>query len=409
MKPVLHIADALKQNRGHISFHTPGHKRTGGGDLTELSYTDNLSSPTGAIARAEEDVARILGAKKSFILTDGSTSGVMSMLYALKRAGANSVALSPYSHKSVKNGCMLCGLKAVEITVRTLSGIPLQPSAEEIARALSGADALLLTSPDYYGFFPPLNEARELTKNAGKPLLLDGAHGAHLHFTDEYAGKYADLWVDGAHKSLPALTQGAVVSANGEYAAFLKEAVGVFRTTSPSYPIMASVERAVKYPRKISIERAAQRLKRELGAIENDDWTKIVLPYGDNATRAQRYFEEHGVYPEFNDGNYLMFYLSPCTKENELKTLGALARAVPYGRIADEDIRHIACGRKTEKVLLADAVGRVCAREAGFFPPCIPLLRAGDIIGADAAARLQRADGAFGIEDGKVLVYLEEE
>ena len=138
MKPVLHIADALKQNRGHISFHTPGHKRTGGGDLTELSYTDNLSSPTGAIARAEEDVARILGAKKSFILTDGSTSGVMSMLYALKRAGANSVALSPYSHKSVKNGCMLCGLKAVEITVRTLSGIPLQPSAEEIARALFG-------------------------------------------------------------------------------------------------------------------------------------------------------------------------------------------------------------------------------------------------------------------------------
>ena len=185
MKSVLHIADALKQNRGHISFHTPGHKRTCGGDLTELSYTDNLSSPTGAIARAEEDIARILGAEKSFILTDGSTSGVMSMLYALKRAGANSVALSPYSHKSVKNGCMLCGLKAVEITVRTSRGIPLQPSVEEIARALSGADALLLTSPDYYGFFPPLKEARNLTKTAGKPLLLDGAHGAHLHFTGQ--------------------------------------------------------------------------------------------------------------------------------------------------------------------------------------------------------------------------------
>ena len=70
--------------RKHVSFHTPGHKR-GAWDITELSFSDNLSCPRGSIAEAQRDIARILGAKQSFILTDGSTSGVMSMAYAAKK------------------------------------------------------------------------------------------------------------------------------------------------------------------------------------------------------------------------------------------------------------------------------------------------------------------------------------
>ena len=72
----------------HLSFHTPGHK-AGKWDITELAYSDNLSSPSGCIAEAERDVAQILGAKKSFILTDGSTAGVLAMLYAAKTLGAH--------------------------------------------------------------------------------------------------------------------------------------------------------------------------------------------------------------------------------------------------------------------------------------------------------------------------------
>jgi riboflavin kinase/FMN adenylyltransferase len=64
----------------------PGHQ-TGQWDITELSFSDNLSAPRGCIAEAEADIATILGAYKSFILTDGSTSGVLSMLYAAKMLG----------------------------------------------------------------------------------------------------------------------------------------------------------------------------------------------------------------------------------------------------------------------------------------------------------------------------------
>lgn len=321
----------LKKQGRHISFHTPGHKRAGA-DITELSYSDSLASPNGVIREAECDLAKILGAEKSFILTDGSTSGVYAMLAALKAAGCRKIALPAFAHVSATRGCEILGLTPVVIPCGRECGIPLQPSLCEIERALDEADALFLVSPDYYGNFPPLRAAKELCAAAGKPFALDGAHGGHLHFTQLHAGKYADLWVDGVHKSLPALTQGAVVSAKtAEWAELLANSVKLFRTTSPSYPIMASVEYAVKYPRNEKIEREAEALKARLAAYPNADWTKLVLRFGNRADEAQRALEARGVYPEFNDGNYLMFYLSPCTKRRELNALERALKGLSRG------------------------------------------------------------------------------
>ena len=329
----LHIANMLRGQGKHISFHTPGHKQRGA-DITELSYSDCLLFPTGVIRAAEEDIARILGASRSFLLTDGSTLGVFSMVYALKCAGATAIACSTHSHRSVENACRVLGIKRIPIVQEIKAGIPAQPTLEAIEEALKNADALLLTSPDYYGFFPPLEAARALCTAQGKPFAIDGAHGAHLHFTESHAGKFADLWVDGAHKSLPALTQGAVVSAKTEaWAELLEEGVKTFRTTSPSYPVMASVEYAIKFPRNTEIEAAAENAKRALGAVVNDDWSKIVVPFGEKCNEAQKHLERRGVYPEFNDGNYLMFYLSPCTKKRELAQLIRLLKELPRGEI----------------------------------------------------------------------------
>ncbi len=322
----------------HISFHTPGHKRAGE-DITELVYSDSLLSPRGVIAAAERDIAQILAARRSFILTDGSTSGIFSMLYALKREGATRIAVPVSSHRSVFNACRVLGLSPVIIPKTLVKGIPQQPTAEEIETAVKEADALLLTSPDYYGFLAPMSEAREICNYHAKPLVIDGAHGSHLHFTDVYAGKFADMWVDGVHKSLPALTQGAVVSAKTEmFADALFEGVRTFRTTSPSYPIMASVEEAVKFPRNEAIERAALLCKKRLGAVRNDDWTKILVCFGAQAGQAERTLEGAGVYPEFNDGNYLLFYLSPCTREEELTRLTELLLPLPRGEAGGEGV-----------------------------------------------------------------------
>ena len=88
-----HIGKMLNSRSGrkHLSFHTPGHKRRGD-DVTELSYTDNLASPNGCIRRAQEDIARILGASRAFLLTDGSTSGVYAMLKAARESGVKTIA-----------------------------------------------------------------------------------------------------------------------------------------------------------------------------------------------------------------------------------------------------------------------------------------------------------------------------
>ena len=109
------LADHSKSK--HLSFHTPGHKQ-GKWDITELSYSDNLSDPTGCILFAERDIAEILGANKSFILTDGSTSGVLAMVYAAKLLGVKAIAFPTLSHKSVYNACALTGIKAVTFDTR---------------------------------------------------------------------------------------------------------------------------------------------------------------------------------------------------------------------------------------------------------------------------------------------------
>ena len=325
----LHIQKMLSAQGRHISFHTPGHKQAGE-DITELSYSDNLLSPAGVIKAAEEDCARILGAGRSYLLTDGSTCGVFSMLYALKEKGCQKIAVPTHSHRSVENACRVLSLDMVPIKQVVRFGIPAQPTLAEMTACLAQADALLLTSPDYYGYFAPLKEARELCNKQGKPLIIDGAHGAHLHGTAMHAGNFADMWVDGVHKSLPALTQGAVVSAKNEnWAEPLGHGVRIFRTTSPSYPILASIERAVKYPRNVKIELLAEETKREMGALQNDDWTKIVIPFGSLAQKAQAQLEKRGIYPEFCDDNYLLFYLSPCTRAGHLRKLKRLLKMLP--------------------------------------------------------------------------------
>ena len=390
---------AKNGKRKHLSFHTPGHK-VKGWDITELSYSDNLSAPKGCILEAEEDIAKILGAKKSFILTDGSTAGVLSMLYAVKLLGAKSVAFPLQSHKSVWNGCALLGLTPLAYPEK----------AEQ-------ADAVLLTSPSYYGKVENLAGVRKYCVEKEKILLVDGAHGGHLHFDKElYAGSFADMWVDGVHKSLPAFTQGAVVSARDEkFAEALKKGVDCFRTTSPSYPIMASVEYAVKYPQNAAIEKEARAYaESEQRVCVNEDWTKLLCRFGVKAFEAEKYLERKGIFAEFCDGEYICFYLSPATRLRDFRVLKKhLKKAFEkYPFEANQELQRIPapclyedCG--IEQVDLDKAIGRVCAENCGLFPPCTPLLCVGDRVDSESVRRLQNADNVYGVYQGKISVFEE--
>ena len=395
----------------HLSFHTPGHKN-GKWDITELSYSDNLVSPNGCIARAQRDITQILGSEKSFIITDGSTLGIHAMLYTAKRLGVKTLAISPLPHQSVFSGLAIFDLQAVTFV---------SPSVEHIAPALENADALLITSPDYYGNIPNLSAISALCKSQNKLLIIDGAHGGHLHFDkNSYAGTYADLWVDGVHKSLPALTQGAVVSAKSKKNAnALQESVLALRTSSPSYPIMASVEYAVKYPEHKRLEKAVREFanKYPLRVSVNQDWTKLCVYFGKHAFKAQKALEQRGIYPEFCDGEEIVFYLSPATKYAHFIRLTRVLSSLfnKYSANKEERTQRIPApvvlpkNEPMEWVEMPNAVNKICAVNFGLFPPCTPLVLAGEKVTQEKIELMQNAVNVFGVKDGKIAVYKEKE
>lgn len=412
---IFHMLKA-NANGTHLSFHTPGHK-VGKWDITELSFSDNLASPTGCIALAEKEIAEVLGAEKSFLLTDGSTSGVFSMLHAARALGVKKIAAPVLSHQSFFNACELLGLTPVLFSSKRLEEIPLPVQTEELLPALSDADALFLTSPDYYGNIPDLSSIRKLCEKEKKLLLIDGAHGGHLHFERRlYAGEYAHLWVDGVHKSLPALTQGATVSASTkEGANALQRAVNIFRTSSPSYPIMASVEYAVKYPRNEKLEKRARALALSLkNAYASGDWSKLCLRF-ENAEEIKNNLEKKGIYPEFIEGNLLVFYLSPATKQRELNTLEKILKRLEKNGLefpknggetnpALSFLKETDGEWATEEIPLLQAEGRICAKTCGLFPPCLPIILKGEKIEREKIEKLLKAPSTFGLRENTITV-----
>lgn len=433
-----------KKAKAAKGFHVPGHKGRGAFkklfpvasfDVTELSYSDNLASPSGVIERAQRDIAEILGAKKSYILTDGSTCGVMAMTYVASGYGRK-IIVPRNSHVSVWNACALFGLEPVIVQGETRDGIMLPPSPAAVERLVSvdkTIAGMIVASPDYYGNIAPLSEYREILSRYSRIFLVDGAHGAHLAFEPEkqgYAGLYADMWVDGAHKSLPTLTQGAVVSVNNaEYAVKLEEALAIFRTTSPSYPVMASVEYGVKYlANNVKICETAKAARREfaekfpdLKIYPSDDWTKLLIdfaPLGISADKAAAALEKRHIYCEFSDGRYILFYLSPMTTVKELLSLGsALTKVISAKKLKSTYVARpaVAPSARTysfqyalrsekESVPLKSAAGRMCARSAGLTPPCVPVVAAGEIITDAAVSLLRSAKNTFGITDGNITV-----
>lgn len=438
-----HIYNQLKQySKANKAFHMPGHKGRGEFskmfpvaemDVTELAWSDNLACPDGVIAQAQKDIAEILGAKRSYILTDGSSSGVMAMLFAAAKRGTKIIA-PRNCHQSVWNACKILGLEPVIVQGPTKDGIIQPPEPETLARIIvndATVAGMIATSPDYYGNIAPLGKYAEILKSNGRLLFVDGAHGAHLAFSPEregYAGLYADIWVDGAHKSLATLTQGAILNVNNESAVCdIEEGLNIFRTSSPSYPVMASVEYGVKYlannPSLADKARAAARILRENEQIKvynSADWTKLAIdcePLKISADKVAEELEKRGIYCEFSDGRYILFYLSPSVDGADVKLLKKNLKSVlgnkklvgtykPRLDIIPSPRTYsflYALKKPSEWIPLDSAAGRMCARSAGFTPPCIPVCIEGEMI-TEASVRALKSGKTFGLSDGKIKV-----
>lgn len=437
------IYNQLKNNAGaNKAFHMPGHKGRGEFarkfpvakiDVTELSYSDNLACPDGVIAKAQRDIAEILGAAHSYILTGGSTLGVFAMLFAASKRGTK-VIVPRNCHQSVWNACRVLGLEPVIVQGNTEGGVIAPPDADTIARIVVNdvtISGLIVTSPDYYGNIAPLEEYSRILKANKRLLMVDGAHGAHLAFGPErqgYAGVYADIWVDGAHKTLATLTQGAILNLNdASLSADAEEGLSIFGTTSPSYPVMASVEYGVKYlknnPSQYAAAMAAADMFKQVKGLPlypSADWTKVAVdcePYNVSADKVAQLLEKRNIYCEFSDGRYILFYLSPAVTAGKVKALLRALKSVllnkkiqgtysPRTAIPSSNRTYsflYALKREHEWVELDEAAGRMCAQNAGLTPPCIPVCIAGEII-TESAVRALNSGKTYGLSGGKIKV-----
>lgn len=254
----------------HASFHVPGHKngqayRMGSNDrateldqimeidVTEINGTDDLHHPEGVIKEAQQQAASLFGAEETYFLVGGSTAGNLALILSVCTAPGDVLLVQRNVHKSVIHGLMLAHAQAVFLApqLHGASGLATIPSVETVREALRrypGAKGLLVTHPNYYGMGASLAELVELCHAHGVPLLVDEAHGAHygLHpaLPVSALAQGADGVVQSTHKMLAALTMGAMLHVQGSLLdrSLLRQRLAMVQSSSPSYPIMASLD-----------------------------------------------------------------------------------------------------------------------------------------------------------------------
>ena len=448
-KPLILTALKKYADDNPVRFHMPGHKGSkefatifseAQYDITELSFSGCLTSGEGVVAEAETAVAEILGAHRSHFVTDGSSISVLAMMYALSKRGKK-VIIPRNSHKSVYNALKLFGLDPLFLECVQEDGV-LHQRVESAEKYLNDGDVcgLLIVSPDYFGQIPDLCLARDLTKKYGKILDVDGAHGGHLRFVqpEDYAGAFADVWVDGLHKTMPCLTQASLLNVSDpSLEEDVAEGLSLFRTTSPSYPIMASIEYGVYFAESEGAERFAAAFKgaEEIKATLTEQGYEIVIPRDRakllvdcekshvNCAALNAFLEERGIFCEFFDGRYLVLMLSAHTEIEHLERLAramteyrekagktayiaqkqCICRVLPKRIIGYAEAESAPC----EWVSAWQAVGRIAAESFGIFPPCYPIVVSGEEITEEAVQIIEENENVYGIKNGKLKVVKE--
>lgn len=250
---------------GNYGFHMPGHKRNmrllDGMDpfeidITEITGFDNLHHAEGIIKEAMDNAANFWGTDKTWFLVNGSSCGILSAINAVTDIG-DSIIIGRNCHKAVYNAVAIRDLKVHYLYPEYVSEYGLNggynpESLEDIFKENKGIKAVVITSPTYDGIVSDIKKIAEIAHNNGAMLIVDEAHGAHLGISDKLpipAYKLgADLVIESIHKTLPSLTQTAMLHLCGDRvcADKVEESLGVYQSSSPSYVFMAAMDKCIR-------------------------------------------------------------------------------------------------------------------------------------------------------------------
>ena len=246
-------------------FHMPGHKRNEtllgrdlpyGIDITEIEGFDDLHHAEGILVRAQERAARLYHSEETHFLVNGSSVGILSAILGTTARG-DKILMARNCHKSAYHGVELNGLRAVylypKFEVQMQMNVELE--VEEVVRALEehpDAKAVMIVSPTYDGVVSDVEAIAEEVHRRGIPLIVDEAHGAHFgfhpYFPENANQKGADIVIHSVHKTLPALTQTALLHMNGTLVnrRRVEKYLHMLQSSSPSYVLMAGIDRCME-------------------------------------------------------------------------------------------------------------------------------------------------------------------
>ncbi|PIC63650.1 lysine decarboxylase [Sporosarcina sp. P13] len=471
-RPLVQALEKFHQQQ-HVSFHVPGHKHGSlsglphelrqalAYDVTELTGLDDLHEPQGVIQQAELKLAALYGSDRSFFLVNGSTVGNLAMLYATVRYG-DTVLVQRNAHKSVFHALELTEAKPVFLspqwdeTTQTAGYVTLESVKVAVLQS-TNVKAVVLTNPTYYGM--KNNELKEIITfchTRGIPVLVDEAHGAHFIvdeiFPESALQLGADVVVQSAHKTLPAMTMGSFLHVHSDLVS--KERVAhylhMLQSSSPSYVVMASLDDARQYVESYNKDDSAyfQAYRKKLlqglrsiptiRVVEVDDALKLLVrAEGHTGLSLQKALENQGVYTELAD-LYQVLWVLPLVKsgytDNQMELIEKCRTAVASLNQSESSVvtsnifmpplpvstvvylSNQLVGMKTEWKHIDKATGCIAAEAIVPYPPGIPLLCAGERVSKEHITQLvallvagSHFQGAIKPETNQIKVVVDED
>lgn len=467
-------------NSDYYPYHMPGHKRRLFGktlapiaawDITEIDDFDNLHDAKGVLQEVQLRAAEVYGAEESFFLINGSTSGILSALSAALPKGGKLLMVRG-CHKSAYHAAYLRGLeiKYLFTGIHPEFGCILAATAAQVKQALAenqDIQAVLIVSPTYEGLVAETAEIAEAAHRRGIPLIVDEAHGAHLGFHTGWqqnaSRQGADLVVQSLHKTLPSMTQTAILHVNGSLIERrkLRRFLEIYQSSSPSYIFMAAMEEAIEIASGAeslfsTFQKNWKEMMEKLGDCKalhflrenNMDVGKLVIADRTGSLSGMQLYDklrnQYHLQLEMAAGRYaLAMFTIGDTKEGYERLTEALLeidRDCGFGgggQYAERQNRREQqnCGeqqnceerqnhrrqeewicprqcyplyeawdRKTERVLLAEAAGRTAGGFIVPYPPDIPIVVPGEMLTEEICYYLQRC-----IQNGLTVQGIEEQ
>lgn len=434
------LYDKLKsyKDSGIYPFHMPGHKRKDitnddllpyNIDLTEIDGFDNLHNACGCIKEIEKKAEKLYCVNRAFLLVNGATGGILSSIRAMTNYG-DKIIVARNCHKSVYNAIELCGLNPEYILPEYDGnyGIFTSVSPQNLKTLLDNnpdTKVVIITSPTYEGIVSDIKSISDICHRYGAMLFVDEAHGAHFPFSEKFPSEAvkcgADVAVVSLHKTLPSLTQTALLlTNNSELSERLQENLSVFETSSPSYILMSAIEKCLDFisDNKADFEAYTNRLLdfyndtkslKKLLILYNDklflencfdyDFGKILISTArtniSGTELAKILREKYKIEMEMSYTDYVIAMTSVCDTDegfsrlkkalfeidNSLNKKEKTNDEYNFSEIPERSFNSFQKNNfNSEKILLKKAQGRVSLEYIWAYPPGIPLIVPGEVI-----------------------------